>query len=139
MQLRSDELKVKALKNFSFTLGNKEWIALELFLYTMEQNRLGPHERRFLDHLLKKYKINYLDWAFLTPWVKDQITASTLKHKKNVTQMYFEFAHDMVQEINERRHHSRHLLSGFNFEQFSIPWPLQNSIEGKSAYGNVTK
>jgi hypothetical protein len=129
MQLRSDELKIKALKNFALTRKYKEWVALELFVLFMSQNQIGTHERKFLDHLLKKYKINHLDWCFITPWVRDKITASTLQgsSKKMWNQMHFDFAHEIADEINKKRNDNTVSLKSFNhlllnLKENRIPW-----------------
>ena len=126
MQLRSDELKIKALKNYALTCKYKEWVALELFTLLMEQNRLGAPERRFLDHLLKKYKINYLDWAFKTHWVRDQITSKAISKKENKGQMHFSFAHEIADRINESRKNYSLSLNCFPHTLFKLPKQLLN-------------
>jgi hypothetical protein len=34
---------------------------------------LENKEAEFLDHMLKKYEINYLDWSYRTRWLKGEI------------------------------------------------------------------
>lgn len=66
--------KLSALINFSESLDSfKDWQALEFITNWLEQEFLDSEGERFLDHLLQKYGINYLDWACKSYWVKNQI------------------------------------------------------------------
>lgn len=66
--------KLSALINFSESLDSfKDWQALEYITNWLEQEFLDSEGERFLDHLLTKYGINYLDWSCKSYWVKEQI------------------------------------------------------------------
>lgn len=66
--------KLSALINFSESLDSfKDWQALEFITNWLEQEFLDSEGERFLDHLLQKYGVNYLDWATKSYWVKNQI------------------------------------------------------------------
>jgi hypothetical protein len=79
--------KLSALINFSESLDSfKDWLALEFITVWLDKEFLEREEEIFLDHLLVKYGINYLDWSYKSMWVKNQI-ASRRTHQQA---FYFE-------------------------------------------------
>lgn len=68
--------KISALINFSETMEKtSDWLAFEYISHWLDQEFLDEEGMRFLDHLLTKYGINYLDWSYKSPWVKRQIAS----------------------------------------------------------------
>ncbi len=65
--------KLKALENFSLTNNFKHRNYLPLIKECMNQGFLQQEEADFLDHMLKKYELNYLDWSHRTKWLKGEI------------------------------------------------------------------
>lgn len=65
--------KIKALDRFS-TVGNfHHQNYLDLLKKCMQTDFLGDEENRFLDHMLKKYEIHYLDWCHKTKWLHQEM------------------------------------------------------------------
>lgn len=68
--------KIYALINFSETLDNfTDWLAVEYITRWLNKEFLDKEGERFLDYLLTKYGLNYLDWCYKSPWVKRQIAS----------------------------------------------------------------
>ena len=66
--------KICALSNFSETLENfPEWGALELAMSYFKKGQSDPEIEEFLDYLLRKNDIYYLDWAYKTPHLRHKI------------------------------------------------------------------
>lgn len=56
----------------------------------MNDGFLDDEEARFLEHMLRKYELNYLDWSHKTKWLKNQIRSMVSK-KPPEAQFYFEW------------------------------------------------
>lgn len=126
-QTRTDELKLRALKNFALTCKYKEWVSLELLTHFLSQNKLDSGCRAFMNHLLSKYKIDYLDWCFRTGWVKDRIAQATLDSKSRIHkgQMYFDFGHEVAFEVKELQKQGVLMLSSFPYQNLKLAKALQ--------------
>lgn len=57
----------------------------------MQESFLEEKESDFLDHMLKKYELNYLDWAHRTKWLKEQMAEIYIKTRFNDRQIYINF------------------------------------------------
>ena len=58
----------------------------------LQSGFLEEKESEFLDHMLNKYQINFLDWEQKTKWVKGQIKSNRPKLAAPIaTQMVFNF------------------------------------------------
>jgi hypothetical protein len=78
----TNKKKLDALINFSETVDNfSDWLAIEYLAHWMQKESLGEEGIRFLDYILQKWGVNYLDWCYKTPWVKKQI-ASRRGHQR---------------------------------------------------------
>jgi hypothetical protein len=77
--------KVKALERYSDVGDFYHRDYLGLIKNCMETDFLGDEENRFLDHMLKKYEINYLDWCHKTRWLKNEMQRVSKERKsKNI-------------------------------------------------------
>ncbi len=65
--------KLKALRNYSEASPLKHFRYVELLQHCVENNFLTSTEENFLEYMIQKYEIDYLDWAHKTPWLKRQI------------------------------------------------------------------
>lgn len=81
--------KVTALENFSDTDGFGHRPYLDLVKHCMHQGFLGEKESDFLDHMLSRYEINYLDWSHRTKWLKGEIAKN--RKAAEPIQTYFQF------------------------------------------------
>ena len=72
--------QLKALMNYSDVapFGHKPY--LKLLKKCMCEALLDDKEADFLSHMVDKYSINYLDWSYRSPWLKD--------HMKDVAKRY---------------------------------------------------
>lgn len=73
--------KLAALTNYQHCapLGAGEY--LTILRRIMRETLPGAEESRFMDHLLKKAEIYYLDWAYRTKWLKKEMGKMRRKHK----------------------------------------------------------
>jgi hypothetical protein len=88
--------KLKALENYSegeTRFGHRSY--LTLVKKCMSDGFLGDEEAKFLDHMLCKYEVNYLDWHHRTKWVKSEIFDKKRERNKEI-QTVFNF--DKVQK-----------------------------------------
>ncbi len=69
------EKKVKAIENFTGGQYFPHKDYLTLIKRCMNDGFLEEKEAGFLDHMLSKYEINYLEWSHRTKWIKEQIEA----------------------------------------------------------------
>jgi len=86
--------KIKSLENFSCSHEFVHKNYLGLMKNCIRGGFLDDMESNFLDHMLKKYELNYLDWSHRTPWLKEQIFKLQVKaqdHKYKNGQIYFDF------------------------------------------------
>jgi len=65
--------KIAALENFSQAAPFPHKKYLGLIKLCMNDGFLGDKEADFLDHMIDSCRINYLDWAHKTPWLKREI------------------------------------------------------------------
>ena len=78
--------KLKALENYSSAIPFQHRKYLYLIKNCMEDGFLHQEEAQFLDHMLKKYEVNYLDWAHKTKWLKEQIATLTKAEPEPIKQ-----------------------------------------------------
>lgn len=94
--------KIRALVNFSKTIDDfEEWKALEFIVHFFHKGFLDDEEAKFLEHVLKKYNIDYTQWCTLTPWVKNQIAARKASQNQP-QQLYFWFPDYESKKISDR-------------------------------------
>lgn len=82
--------KVTALENYSVSDKFHHKKYLVLVKQCMQDGFLEQEESEFLDHMLKKYEMNYLDWTHRTKWVKGKM-AEMAPQKPKPVQTYFDF------------------------------------------------
>lgn len=73
MSLFQHQKKIRAIENFTAGDFFPHKSYLTLIKQCMSDGFLEEKEASFLDHMLTKYEIIYLDWAYKTKWVKQQI------------------------------------------------------------------
>lgn len=83
--------KVKALENYSEVGCFQHRNYLTLIKHCMNESFLEEQEVNFLDHMLKKYELNYLDWAHRTKWLKGQMAEMASRNRFNDRQIYIDF------------------------------------------------
>lgn len=86
--------KVKALENYAIAPNFTHHAYIPLVKDCLEQGFVEEEESVFIDHILNKYGLNYLDWAYKTPWVKRQIESLSTKRRQNAPkspQLQFDF------------------------------------------------
>lgn len=75
--------QVKSLENYSAvaeTFKHKDY--LTLIKTCMGCSFLDEKDSEYLDHLVDKYRINFLDWAHKTPWLKKEMAMMALNKAK---------------------------------------------------------
>lgn len=83
--------KVSALENFSTGINFPHKRYLHLIKGCLDDGFLGEKEADFLDHMLTRYEVNYLDWAHKTKWLKGIIASRQPLQVPNAPQFFFEF------------------------------------------------
>lgn len=88
-----DKKKIKAIKNMSSVKGipmHRRKI-FDLISSCTKIKFLNDYERVFLSGLLNEFKIDYLDWCYKTPWLKQQIREmkQAAREKRQSQQLYF--------------------------------------------------
>jgi hypothetical protein len=91
--------KVAALDHYQTAAPFKHRDYLTLIKRCMKREFLDEREAGFLDHLLDKYEIRYLDWAHKTRWLKQQMAQMAQKPSKT-PQILFDFAKRLEVPIN---------------------------------------
>lgn len=90
--------KITALENFSIDAKFAHKNYLSLVKECMAEGFLGEEESSFLDHILGRYEVNYLDWAHKTKWLKAQIKEKEQKAQKpRPIQEFFNFDRQQTQ------------------------------------------
>lgn len=80
--------KLRALENFCFLGMFRHHKYLELVRGCMEEGFLQEKEEEFLDYMLTKYELNYLDWAHRTRWLnKEMVRVSKEREIKKIQQL----------------------------------------------------
>lgn len=74
--------KLKALENYSQIPNFKHINYLPLIKQCMLEGFLEEQEASFLDHMLNKYEINYLDWSHRTKWLKNEMVRLSAPRKR---------------------------------------------------------
>lgn len=82
--------KITALENFSASDQFHHKKYLVLVKSCLDDGFLEEQESDFLNHMLKKYEINYLDWAHKTKWLKKRMREAKPRTPRMV-QGYFNF------------------------------------------------
>ena len=85
--------KIAALENYSSSVKFHHKSYLLLVKECLKDGFLGDEEAAFLDHMLGRYEINYLDWAHKTKWLKEQIKEKgiAVSHRYRPYQILFDF------------------------------------------------
>jgi len=65
--------KIKALENYSSSAKFSHADFLPLLKKCMEYGFVGQEESAFLEFLLNKYQVKYLDWCHKTQWLKQKM------------------------------------------------------------------
>ena len=86
--------KAKSLENYSVSTKFSHKNYLSLIQGCLADGFLEDVESKFLDHMLKKYQLNYLDWAHRTKWLKKIMKEMEPKkaRKPAPIQTFFDFA-----------------------------------------------
>lgn len=82
--------KVKALENVSSCTAFKHQSYLGLIKECLAEGFLEEQEDAFLEHMLQKYEVNYLDWCYKTKWLKNEMSKLASVCKKTSSQIYFD-------------------------------------------------
>lgn len=72
--------KLRALMNYDEAVDYKNHRWITLIQECMKDGFLQDKESEFLDHILSKCEINFLDWNCRTKWVKRQIKKIRLQN-----------------------------------------------------------
>lgn len=83
--------KIAALENYSISGKFHHKNYLSLVKECMNEGFLGDQESSFLDYMLGRYELNYLDWAHKTKWLKVQMKQKQRQQKPLATQEFFNF------------------------------------------------
>lgn len=103
--------KIAALANFSETLEKfEDWAPLEIIVRYFNRGFLDKEVQDFLDYLLKKNSVDYLDWCIRTPWVKEMI-ARGRKPKQGA--FYFE---DLQENLIDEWKQGNFYLESFKYK-----------------------
>ena len=65
--------KIKALTNYAECGNFRHDNYLGLVKRCMDEGFLEQEEASFLDHMLKKYELKFLDWSHKTKWLKAEM------------------------------------------------------------------
>lgn len=91
----SHKNKIKALENYSsvgaFTHANY----LELMKECLSEGFLEEKESEFLNYMIQKYELKYLDWSHKTKWLKahmNSLQEKTQREKPAIEQQFDLFA-----------------------------------------------
>lgn len=89
--------KIAALENYSTSVKFPHKSYLLLVKECMKDGFLGQEESEFLDYMLNRYHLNYLDWAHRTKWLKQQMEEGiAVSNRFRPYQILFNF--DKVQQ-----------------------------------------
>lgn len=85
--------KIKALENYSEVERFPHKNYLSLVKNCINDGFLEEQESAFLDHMLDKYEIKYLDWAHRTKWLKKEMAERRTKYPASTSQLqtFFNF------------------------------------------------
>lgn len=83
--------KLKALEHYATTGSFKHAKYLPLVRQCMQGGFLEKPEADFLDHMLNKYELNYLEWSHKTKWLKGEIRKLADENTLSHQQMNFPF------------------------------------------------
>lgn len=94
--------KIKALENFSecSKFHHKKYLAL--IKQCLADGFLDQEESDFLTHMLDRYRINFLDWAHKTNWLKGEMSrlkANYAKPQVQTAQQTFWDYKDLKQKL----------------------------------------
>jgi ATP-dependent Clp protease ATP-binding subunit ClpA len=73
----SHKKKLKALQNYSQVVHFVHDDYLTLIDRCMSDGFLGDKESDFLDYMLDRYEVNFLDWHHKTKWIKSEMKRLT--------------------------------------------------------------
>lgn len=82
----SDRKKSQALENYSSVAPFQHRGYLTLIKQCMNEGFLGEKESDFLNYMLNRYDVNYLDWAHKTRWLKKEMSAMASNHQREMVQ-----------------------------------------------------
>lgn len=92
-----DRKKIKAIENFSEVgiFDEKSSKLLYVVKDCIKNHFLDEVEAQFLNHVLEKHKVDYLDWSHKTKWLKKEMASveesNKLPRKPRVIQTEFNF------------------------------------------------
>lgn len=84
--------KITALENFSTTDHFPHRTYLTLIKKCVADGFLTGKESEFLEYMLSRYEIQYLDWCQKTGWVKKQMAQKNEAKEKKSDQGVFDFS-----------------------------------------------
>lgn len=73
--------KLKALENYASVTNFPHASYLGLIKKCIKDGFLGEKESDFLSYMLDTYQLNFLDWSYRTPWIKEQMAALAAERK----------------------------------------------------------
>lgn len=74
--------KLKALDNYSEVVPFQHKDYLKLIKKCMADGFLADEEIAFLNYMIKKYEVNYLEWSHKTKWLKQEMNRLANKYDK---------------------------------------------------------
>lgn len=83
--------KIRALENYSEVAPFHHKKYLHMIESCIDDGFLEDKETEFLDHMLQKYEVNYLDWAHKTRWLKQTMEDMAREHKPKIEQFQLPF------------------------------------------------
>jgi len=87
--------KLAALENYSEAVKFQHKKYLGLIKACLRDGFLDAEEADFLEHMLNKYQVSYLQWAHRTKWLKNEVRARKeavkAEERPEPTQMVFGF------------------------------------------------
>lgn len=107
--------KVKALENLSVVANFRHTKYLSLLKDCLEDGFLEDKEEEFLEWMLKKYEINYLEWSHKTKWLKEKMDKIARQNHKveapQQVQLCLEFGKSQAAQSGKTAHVPYHLLA----------------------------
>lgn len=82
--------KVKALQHLNETKNFRHQNYLMLIKECLNDGFLENEEEQFLEFMLRKYEINYLEWCHKTKWLKEQIQELAEQNTEKAAQIFFD-------------------------------------------------
>lgn len=110
---RQQKKQLRALELYASVAPFQHAHYLFILRECVEGTFLGQKEADFLDHMLEKYDLNYLDWSHRSPWLKREMVRVRDECKAAVQlTMFGEKRSDSFQKQRDFPRMPLHLLGG---------------------------